>query len=89
MALEYHPNRKDSFFVQIDGSGAPITTGNAFADRTHITGTFGYKRVLNSKSVLFASFSENGDINNYAAPVFGDIGPDIAFSLGIELRLGR
>ncbi len=89
MVLEYHPNRRDSYFLQIDGSGASVTTGNAFADRAHFTGTFGYKRGLNARSMLFASFTENGDINDYSAPIFGDIGPDIAFSVGIEWRLGK
>ncbi len=82
--IEYHPNHRDSFILQVDGNSLAIRTGNAFADRVQSTATFGYRRGLDPHTLLFASFSENGDIHNYALPFFSSIGPDFTISLGCE-----
>lgn len=84
VGLEYRPNNRDSFLFQIDGNGLALRTGNAFADGSQVTATFGYKRVLDRHLVGFASFSENGDISNYSLPQLSNIGPDITFSTGLE-----
>jgi hypothetical protein len=84
LALEYRPNNRDSWIWQLEGSAAAVSTGNRFADGPQVTGSFGYKRVLNRHLVLDASFSENGDINNYAAQLFGNVGPDFTATLGLE-----
>ena len=34
--IEYHPNHRDSFVLQVDGSSLVVRTGNAFADH-HFT----------------------------------------------------
>jgi hypothetical protein len=83
-AVEYRPNNRDSFIWQIDGSGAAVRTGNRFADRAHVIGTFGYKRVLDRHLVLSLSFSENGDYQNYTTPILGQVGPDFTASMGLE-----
>ena len=84
LSLEYRPNNRDSWIWQLEGSASAIRTGNHFADGPQITGSFGYKRVLNRHLVLDASFSENGDINNYAAQLFGNVAPDFTATLGLE-----
>ena len=86
LGLEYHPNRRDSFFAQIDSQSPFLRTGNSFADQTNTTATFGYKRVLSEKSVLSLAFSENGDIHHYGLTPLSSIGPDITFSFGIEWK---
>jgi hypothetical protein len=83
-AVEYRPNNRDSFLWQIDGSGAAVRTGNRFADRANIIGTFGYKRVLDRHLVLTLSFTENGDYQNYTTPILGQVGPDFTASMGLE-----
>ena len=62
-----------------------VTTGNAFADRTPVIASVGYKRQWKS-GALWAFFSENGDYTNYGAPFFGNIGPDLTFRFGYEFR---
>ncbi|HZP80205.1 MAG TPA: DUF3187 family protein [Chthonomonadaceae bacterium] len=86
IGVEYHPNRRDSFVFQIDGNSLAVRTGNGFADRAQVTATFGYRRVLDSRHVLFASFSENGDFHDYSLPLLSSIGPDFTISLGLEWR---
>lgn len=82
--IEYHPNHRDSFILQADGNSLAVRTGNSFADRFQSTLTFGYRRVLDRHALLWASFSENGDIFNYTQPLLGSIGPDFTVSLGCE-----
>lgn len=84
--IEYCPNSRDSYILQIDGSGLAVRTGNRFADGPNVTATFGYKRVLDRRHVLFVSYSENGDIHDYKLPYFSNVGPDITFSMGLEWR---
>ncbi len=86
LGLEYHPNRRDSFVLQVDGNSLAVRTGNRFADRVGTTATFGYQRVLDSHRILTLSFSENGDIHNYTLPYFSNIGPDFTISASIEWR---
>ena len=81
--LEYRPNNRDSFFLQIDSNSLSVRTGNHFADMVATAGTFGYKRVLDRHNVFIASFSENGGITNYSAPFIANIGPNI-FTAGLE-----
>ena len=87
LALEYRPNNRDSFIWQIEGSASAVRTGNRVADDTQVTGTFGYKRVLNSRLLLHAAFSENGDVVDYSAKFLANIGPDFTTTLGLEWRL--
>ncbi len=86
LAMEYHPNSRDSYVFQIDSNSQPVRTGNAFADRTPVTATFGYRRKICRSAVCYASFSENGDYHNYSIPALGNIGPDFTISTGIEWR---
>ena len=83
LGLEYRPNNRDSFFFQFDSASLALRTGNKFADGVGTEATFGYKRILDRHSVLIASFSENGGIDNYSASYIANIGPNI-FSLGLE-----
>lgn len=84
VCVEYRPNHRDSFILQIEGSNPTVRTGNRFADRAQVTATFGYKRVLDRHLVWSAAFSENGDIHNYSLPAFSNIGPDFTVSTGLE-----
>ncbi|HXG23370.1 MAG TPA: DUF3187 family protein [Chthonomonadales bacterium] len=84
LGVEYRPNNRDSFLLQVEGTTLATRTGNRLADRLQSTGTFGYKRVLDRHLVLVASFSENGDISNFTVPPLGDIGPDFTVTLGLE-----
>lgn len=83
IALEYRPNRRDSFIVQIDGNGQLARTGNSFADRSNVTATFGYQRVLDRRLVGFLSFSEGGHIHNFQLPSVSNIGPEFTLSTGL------
>ncbi len=83
-ALEYRPNSRDSFVLQLDGNSRVVRTGNRIADDWQATATFGYQRVLDRHHLLLLSFSENGDIHNYTLPAFSNIGPDITFSAGFK-----
>lgn len=85
-ALEYRPNSRDSFVLQLDGNSRVVRTGNRIADDWQATATFGYQRVLDRHHLLLLSFSENGDIHNYSLPAFSNIGPDITFSAGVKWR---
>ena len=84
--IEYRPNNRDSFILQVDGSSLAVRTGNGLADKAQTTLTFGYRRVLDRHLVGFLAFAENGDINNYDVLAFGGVGPDVTFSAGLEWR---
>ncbi|HLK56558.1 MAG TPA: DUF3187 family protein [Chthonomonadaceae bacterium] len=84
VGIEYRPNNRDSFILQVDGNSLAVRTGNGFADGAQTTATFGYKRVLDRHYVLSLAYSENGDIHNYTLNGFSGIGPDITFSFGLE-----
>ena len=80
---EYHPNRRDSYFAQVDWNSPAVRTGNQFADRLNVTALFGYKRVLSAHTVATIAFAENGDIHNYKIPALSSIGPDLTLTFGI------
>lgn len=84
--IEYHPNHRDSFLLQIDGNSLAVRTGNSFADRVGTTATFGYKRLLDRSHLLTLAFSENGDIHNYTLPYFSNIGPDFTVTANLQWR---
>lgn len=84
--IEYEPNARDSFYLQLDGNTLAVRTGYAFADGAQTTLSFGYKRVLDRHLLLSASFSENGDYTNYMTPALGNIGPDFTVSFGLEWK---
>jgi hypothetical protein len=84
LGMEYRPNNRDSFLLQVEGSTPSVRIGNDFADKIQSTGTFGYKRALDQHLVLVASFSENGDIHNFTVPFLGDVGPDFTVTVGLE-----
>lgn len=86
LGLEWRVGRRDSVLAQLDGASRTVTTGNAFADRTPVIASIGYKRRINENRSFWASFSENGDYQNFNAPVFGNIGPDFTLSMGYEWR---
>ncbi len=86
VAIRYQANRRDAFLWQWDGSPPGILTGNRFADHPQATATFGYRRTLHPGVILYASFSENGDIHNYSLPWFSEIGPDFTVSAGVEFQ---
>jgi hypothetical protein len=86
VGMEYHPNHRDSFVLQMDDNSLAVRTGNGFADRIQATATFGYRRVLDRQTLFWVSFSENGDIHDYTLPFFSNIGPDFTISLGWEWR---
>ena len=86
VGIAYHPNHRDSYFFQVDAQSPTLRTGNRFVDRANVTATFGYKRKVSDRSVLWVSFSENGDIVNYSAPAISSIGPDITFSMGVSWK---
>ena len=81
--LEYHPNSRDSFVLQVDGNGQFVTTGNAFADRSNVTATFGYRRKFDRCHVGYLSFSEGGHIENYTMPSIGNASPNFTVSMGL------
>ncbi len=80
--IEYRPNSRDSYILQVDGNGQFVTTGNDFADRSNVTATFGYRRKFDRHHSGFASFSEGGHIYNYHAPGLINASPDFTVSLG-------
>jgi hypothetical protein len=84
LGVEYHPNHRDSFTLQVDGNGQFVRTGNTVADRSNVTATFGYQRVFNRHEIGFASFSEGGHIHNFTLPSFSNIAPDFTVSLGLR-----
>jgi hypothetical protein len=83
VALEYRPNNRDSFVAQVDGNGQFVRTGNTFADRSNVTATFGYQRVLDRHVLGFLSFSEGGHIHNFTLPGLSNIGPEFTLSVGM------
>ena len=85
LGLERRVGKGQSIVAQIDAQSRVVTTGNAFADRTPVIASVGYKRQWKS-GALWAFFSENGDYTNYNAPFFGNIAPDLTFRFGYEFR---
>ena len=85
LGLERRVGKGQSVIAQIDAQSRAVTTGNAFADRTPVIASVGYKRQWKS-GALWAFFSENGDYTNYNAPFFGNIAPDLTFRFGYEFR---
>lgn len=86
LSVEYHPNSRDSFYWQFDGSPSAVHTGNRFADGTQGTALFGYRRRLDNTRSLYAAFAENGDIHDFKIPVFSNVGPDFTVTIGMEWR---
>ncbi len=85
LGLERRVGRGQSVIAQIDAQTRVVTTGQAFADRTPVIASVGYKRQWKS-GALWAFFSENGDYTNYNAPFFGNIAPDLTLRFGYEFR---
>lgn len=83
VGLEYRPNHRDSYVVQVDGNGQFVRTGNAFADGSNVTATFGYSRVFDRHHVGFLSFSEGGHIHNYTLPSLSNVSPSFTVSTGL------
>jgi hypothetical protein len=82
-ALEYKPNHRDSFVLQVDGNGQFVATGNSFGDRSNVTATFGYRRRFDRVHIGFLSFSEGGHIHNYTLPAFSNASPNFTVSIGM------
>jgi hypothetical protein len=85
LALEYR-GRRTSIIAQTMAETRAVTTGNSFADKTPVIVSVGFKRDVGKNRMLWASFSENGDYQNYRAPFFGNIGPDYSLSVGMSWR---
>lgn len=85
LGLERRVGKGQSIIAQIDAQTRVVTTGNAFADRSPVIASVGYKRQWKS-GALWAFFSENGDYTNYNAPFFGNIAPDLTYRFGYEFR---
>ena len=85
LGFERRVGKGQSIIAQIDAQSRVVTTGNAFADRTPVIASVGYKRQWNS-GALWAFFSENGDYTNYHAPFFGNVAPDLTLRFGYEFR---
>jgi len=84
-ALEYHPNHRDDYVLQVDGNGDYVLTGNSFADRSNVTLTFGYRRVIDRKTIAHISISESGHLFEFNAPSIANIGPEFTLSTGVTL----
>jgi hypothetical protein len=84
IGVEYHPNHRDSFNLQVDGNGQFVRTGNEVADRSNVTLTFGYQRRFSQHTAGFFSFSEGGHIENFTLPALGNIAPDFTVSFGFS-----
>ncbi len=82
--IEYHPNSRDSFVLQVDGNGQFVSTGNDFAGRSNVTATFGYRRRFDRLRSGFVSFSEGGHIENYTMPAIGNASPNFTVSIGMS-----
>ena len=85
LGFERRIGKGQSIIAQINADSRVVTTGNAFADRTPVVASVGYKRQWKS-GALWAFFSENGDYTNYNAPFFGNVAPDLTFRFGYEFR---
>lgn len=85
LGFERRVGKGQSILAQIDADSRVVTTGNAFADRTPVIASVGYKRQWQT-GALWAFFSENGDYHNYHAPFFGNIAPDLTLRFGYEFR---
>lgn len=84
LAMEYRANNRDSFVVQVDGNGQFVRTGNTFADRSNVTATFGYHRVLDRHLTGYVSFSESGHIHKFMLPGLSNVGPEFTLSSGLS-----
>ena len=85
LGFERRVGKGQSILAQINADSRVVTTGNAFADRTPVIASVGYKRQWQT-GALWAFFSENGDYHNYHAPFFGNIAPDLTLRFGYEFR---
>ena len=85
LGFERRVGKGQSILAQINADSRVVTTGNAFADKTPVIASVGYKRQWQS-GALWAFFSENGDYHNYHAPFFGNIAPDLTLRFGYEFR---
>ena len=85
LGFERRVGNGQSILAQINADSRVVTTGNAFADRTPVIASVGYKRQWQT-GALWAFFSENGDYHNYNAPFFGNIAPDLTLRFGYEFR---
>jgi hypothetical protein len=86
LAAEYRPNSRDSYVLQADGSSLVVETGNRRADQSQTTFTIGYERTLDRRTILYGSFSENGDWNNHHIAFLGNVGPDYTLTTGVKWR---
>jgi hypothetical protein len=86
LGTEFRPNSRDSYYLQLDGNSIVVRTGNHRADESQATFTVGYQRTLSQRTLLFCSFSENGDWNNHTTTLFGGVGPDFTLSVGMAWR---
>jgi hypothetical protein len=85
LALEYR-GRRTSIIAQTQAATRVVRTGAGFADRAPVVVSVGFKRDVGRGRTLWASFSENGDYHKFRAPALGNIGPDLAFALGVDWR---
>jgi len=84
IAVEYRPNHRDSFIAQVDGNGQYVRTGNTFADRSNVSATFGYQRVLDRHLLGLISFSEGGHIHSFTLPALSNIAPEFTLTFGLS-----
>jgi len=85
-AVQVHPNSRDSYMFQAEGNSTVVRTGNRRADEPQSTFTLGYERKLKPGTVIYSSFSENGDWAGYSSSFFGGVGPDFTVTMGISWR---
>lgn len=86
LGFEWRVGRRESIILQSDLASRTVTTGSRVADRLPAIGSIGYKKQINDRSSFWIALEENGDYQSYAVPLFGNIGPDVAFSFGYEIR---
>lgn len=84
IGYEWRVGRRESVIGQINYAKRSVTTGNAFADRTHTIASIGYKKQLSAKSAYWFAIGENGDYGNYKYPALFNIGPDVTLSFGYD-----
>jgi hypothetical protein len=80
--LEYRENARD-YWLQSQGGGVVVRTGNAHADGPQRIVSLVYRRLTGPHTVWTFAFTENGDIVNYHAPWLVGIGPDVAVTAGV------
>jgi hypothetical protein len=84
IGYEWRVGRRESIIGQINYAKRAVTTGNAFADRTHTIASIGYKKQVSPKSAYWFAIGENGDYKNYKWPALFNIGPDVTLSFGYD-----